>query len=199
LQLVSGPEGTRTLYLEIRKDATSPSSIRTGSIQLKYPLQDLGGSGGDVGEIATASGFSSTGRKTNSSAGSLLTPGTCTTTNQYHMIAGDLRFSSLTIGVSPETMCEFKVLSGRKLKPGWTLKAAAVKMYSSKLEGSTCKITNADWGTNNPEITITVRHPGSINPLDKMGTECFLDSILFRGPDDPDLIEGLAEALSASW
>ena len=41
VRLIAGPEGTRTLYLEIRKDASSASSIRTTSIQLKYPLGDL--------------------------------------------------------------------------------------------------------------------------------------------------------------
>ena len=197
-QLMSGPEGTRTLYLEIRKDATSPSSIRTASIQLKYPLQDIGGSGGDVDDIARVSGFSNSARKTNSSVGSVLKPGTCTFAFQNHMSAGDSNLSPFSIGISPETTCEFKLFSGRKLKPGWTLKAASVDLWY-EVTGSTCKITSAAWGTENPEMTVVVRHPGSINPLDKTGTQCYVRDMVFRGPDDPNIVEGLVEALSALW
>jgi hypothetical protein len=199
LKLLAGPEGTRTLYLEMRRDASaSATSIRTTSIQLKYPLQDVTGDGFDVLDTARVAGFSTSARKTSTSTGSILKPGTCTTYRAF-MTAGDLALGPFSVGMSPETVCEFKLLSGRTLKPGWTLKSASVDLYVSKLSGAKCEIKTTGWGTANPELTIVLRHPGSLNPLDKTGTQCTLDGVVFRGPDDPDVTEGLTAILSTSW
>ena len=196
LRLIAGPEGRRTLYLDIRKDASSATSLLTVSIDLKYPSQTYYTSGITLNRTAPAFQFASSERRTSASGKN------CFVTYQMYYQAGTLPAEAdLTFyrGLSPETVCEFKLLSRRNLKPGWTLKSAKVKFRIAPIAGARCEITRAAWGTSNPELTILVRHPGSINPLDYLVTMCHLEEVTFQGPDDPDVDEKLENVLSTSW
>jgi hypothetical protein len=196
-QLTRGLEGTRTLYLEIRKDATSPTTVKTTSITLKFPRQVFAASGRSLHAASTASGYTDKPVKIGTSGDS------CYYSDDELSAWGNFPAAAamgIPVAPSPEAVCEIRMMGGKNLKPGWTLKSVSVKLIPATwnvtiLDGSRCSVKSAAFGTNVPAVTVLLKHPGSINPLASVATMCRLLSVEFTGPDDPDVNEGLGDIL----
>jgi hypothetical protein len=197
LQMARGAEGTRTVFLEIRKDAVSPTTITTASITLKYPTQDFVASGNDIYRAKFDFDYGMSLKKISTSGDSCyFSEGEMSAWGNFPIGAA----IGIPVAPSPEAICEIKLLLGKNLKAGWTLRSVSAKITSGRsnitpLAGARCDVQAAAYGTNVPALAFIVKHPGSLNPLATVATFCQLVSVVFRGPNDPDFNEGLADIL----
>jgi hypothetical protein len=195
LRLTRSPEGSHTVYLEIRKDAVSPVTVKTATITVKYPTQDYTASGEQIFRAEFDYGFGASRKKISTSGDSCYFGGSEMSAWGNFPAAAAM---GIPIGPSPETICEIKALLGKNLKAGWTLRSATVKIATGQwgvapLANARCEVQAAAYGSNVPALTILVKHPGSLSPFDTVATFCTLVRVVFRGPDDPDFVEGLGD------
>ncbi len=180
---LTGDEGPKKVYVQMRQSASSQPIVASGDITLRWPRKDyaiLNERGVYVQTplesflmAARKEGFGFSARKVSSTGDACYGP--------QH---GFMTATSGLAGLFLEIVCEFRVLTGKRLQPGWTMKEMRVEPVGSPA-GATCQIVSAKWNTDDPAVTIRVRHPaGQLAPGDSY-TYCKITRLVLNGPDSP--------------